>query len=202
MKYRKGETYSPYYDLSYNLSPKKKDNVGAAGFALAGALVADDATVIGALDDVAIPLVILGTFVYIWTNTATDSDAGDNEKPLVIFINGAVSPFAAIHGVEAIKAGYVNIGTIDRPGASTRRRSHLKGIPTLAGFDRDEFLPAVIKPAGVDRVSVKYVPSSDNRSAGTQVQSQINGHRDGRQVIVIPVLPSRQFMSNLRNSLN
>jgi hypothetical protein len=76
------------------------------------------------------------------------------------------------HAADAGKRGYGKVKsdspypvwTINRGGAAGRRKQLLAGIPTRPGMDRDEAPPAMAR----DKVdaSVRYVPSSENRSAG------------------------------------
>ena len=93
-------------------------------------------------------------------------------------------PESAKHAEEAIKSGVSGVGKIDRAGASARRAENLKGTQTVAKMDRDEFPPAVINTGS--NVSVKHIPSSDNRGAGAFIGSQIRKLPDGTLVSVKP----------------
>jgi Deoxyribonuclease NucA/NucB len=65
----------------------------------------------------------------------------------------------------------------NRPGADKRRDRLLEDIPTKAGFDRDEYPPAVGRGKGLVRGSdpkgwkadVMYVESSENQSHGASL---------------------------------
>jgi hypothetical protein len=47
------------------------------------------------------------------------------------------------HAQAAITKDWPRIHVVNRPGSHARRNRLLEGIPTLAGFDRDEYPPAV-----------------------------------------------------------
>lgn len=75
--------------------------------------------------------------------------------------------------------------TLERDNADARRRADLRGIPTQAGFDRDEYPPAVAEESGLHtdgkRSSVTYVLSSENRSGGAALaQALSHGGEDGK----------------------
>jgi hypothetical protein len=71
---------------------------------------------------------------------------------------------------------------VNRPGADARRDRLLESFPAKDGFDRDEYPPAVGrgKGKGLERgrnprgwkASVRYVPSSENRSHGAALWQQ------------------------------
>ena len=92
-------------------------------------------------------------------------------------------PESAEHLEEAIKNGVNNKGTIDRKGASERRREKLKGTKTEKGKDRDEVLPAVIDN---DNFSIKHIGPSDNRGAGASIRHQIRNLPNGTKAKIIP----------------
>jgi hypothetical protein len=76
--------------------------------------------------------------------------------------------------------GYPKRLVIWRKRADQRRDQLLNGIPTKSGFDRDEAPAAVLrKKVAAD---VRYVPSSENRSAGASLGSQISGYCNGVRV--------------------
>lgn len=68
---------------------------------------------------------------------------------------------------------------IERDGADARRRAALRGIPTKAGFDRDEYPPAIAREGGAG-ASVRYIPASVNRSAGAVMGDQLEAYCDGQ----------------------
>jgi hypothetical protein len=72
---------------------------------------------------------------------------------------------------------------LNRRGADKRRERLLRDIPTRAGFDRDEYPPAVGRGRGPGlergrnprgwKADVGYVPSSENRSHGASLGAQL-----------------------------
>ena len=55
---------------------------------------------------------------------------------------------------------------LDRAGADANREASLRDVPTRPGFDRDEYPPAASREGGAG-ADVRYVVSSENRSAGS-----------------------------------
>lgn len=84
------------------------------------------------------------------------------------------------HIKESWREGYAKVRRINRIGTSTRRDKLLQGIPTRPGFDRDE-APAAVLRSQV-RASVRYVPSGENRSAGSTLGHQLGRYCDGVRV--------------------
>ena len=78
------------------------------------------------------------------------------------------------------RVGYAKRLVIWRKGADQRRDQLLQGIPTKPGSDRDE-APATVLRKTV-QADVRYVPSSENRSAGASLGSQISGYCNGVHV--------------------
>jgi hypothetical protein len=111
----------------------------------------------------------------------------DGDKvPHVVIIDSGRYPESAAHidaaqdgtryrGHEIISTNttYPSPLTIDRSGAKSNRSASLQGVPTEAGYDRDEYPPAVFKEGGAE-ASVKYINPSDNRGAGASMGYQIN----------------------------
>lgn len=91
-----------------------------------------------------------------------------------------------IHHVhQAVNAGQPRVLHIERDGAAARRSAALRGIPTLEGFDRDEYPPAVAEEGG-EGASVVYVDSSENRSGGAVMSRQLRPFCDGQAFIMEP----------------
>ncbi len=98
-------------------------------------------------------------------------------------------PTIMAHNKRAIAKGWPRIMRINRAGASERRAKLLADIPTKRGFDRDEY-PAAVgrgKGKGLERgrnprgwkADVEYVPSSENRSAGSTMGVKLRRYCDG-----------------------
>ena len=78
------------------------------------------------------------------------------------------------------RVGYPKRLVIWRKGAARRRDRLLAGIPTKPGYDRDEAPAAVLRKKV--RADVRYVPSGENRSAGSSLGRQISGFCNGVHV--------------------
>ncbi len=99
---------------------------------------------------------------------------------LVVQIARSRYPFTADHVIDAVASGEPGILHIDRAGADANREASLRGIPTRAGYDRDEYPPAVSREGG-SGADVRYVPSSDNRGAGTVMGERLSPYCDGQR---------------------
>jgi RHS repeat-associated protein len=106
------------------------------------------------------------------------SEVKNEVKELVI--DGNKHPESAKHAQDALDNGFSGEGTVDRSGASSRRRENIKNVKTETGKDRDEFPPAVLKPAG--RTSVRTITSGDNRGAGASIGQQLKNVPDNTRV--------------------
>lgn len=104
---------------------------------------------------------------------ATTDDTCQTCCQRTVVISRAASPQAAQHITDAQAAGQPSTLTLDRPGAALRRRAALAGTATVPGMDRDEYPPATFAEGGAG-ASVRLIPTSDNRSAGAQLQMQMN----------------------------
>lgn len=94
------------------------------------------------------------------------------------------------HTLDAIERGWPRILVVNRRGADARRDRLLDGIPTRAGFDRDEYPPAVgrgrgprslrrgVNPVGW-MADVAYVPSRENQSHGSSLGGKLRRYCDG-----------------------
>ncbi|MDP1849565.1 MAG: hypothetical protein Q8K79_17400, partial [Solirubrobacteraceae bacterium] len=85
--------------------------------------------------------------------------------------------------------GWPRIMVVNRKGTDARRDRLLDGIPTKAGFDRDEYPAAVGRGRANDSsrglvrginpirwmADVEYVPSGENRSHGASLGSKLAG---------------------------
>ena len=77
-----------------------------------------------------------------------------------------------------------DIFTIDRTSASLNRAASLKGIPTLKGYDRDEFPMAMFKEGGKG-ASIRYIDPGDNRGAGSSIANALKPFPNGTKVKII-----------------
>ena len=107
--------------------------------------------------------------------------------------SSATYPNIKRHALAAIAKGWPRILVLNRPHAHERRDRLLEDIPTRAGFDRDEYPPAVgrgrpngnqkglirgINPIGW-MADVMYVPSSENRSHGSSMGAKLRRYCNG-----------------------
>jgi hypothetical protein len=81
------------------------------------------------------------------------------------------------HAARAAAEGYGRVWTLNRPGAAERRDRLLANIPTRPGYDRDEAPMAAARRSW--HADVEYVPSSENRSAGSVVGIKLRRFCDG-----------------------
>jgi hypothetical protein len=73
---------------------------------------------------------------------------------------------------------------IDRAGAEANREESLRGVPTRPGFDRDEYPPTVAREGG-GGADIRYVRSSENRSAGAYMGGRLRGWCDGQRFVIL-----------------
>jgi hypothetical protein len=76
------------------------------------------------------------------------------------------------HALDARRAGHKRVLHIRRYEATANRRASLRGIPTKARYDRDEYPPAMSDEGGKG-ADVRYVLSAENRSAGSVMRNQL-----------------------------
>jgi len=88
-------------------------------------------------------------------------------------------PYTTAHITDAIASGEAALLHIDRAGADQNRRESLRGIPTKPLYDRDEYPPAVSREGGY-HADVRYVPSADNRGAGSVMGAELSGWCGGQ----------------------
>jgi hypothetical protein len=93
------------------------------------------------------------------------------------------------HFRSAVRGGWPRRLVLNRRGADARRDRLLEHYPTREGKDRDEYPPAVGRGRGKGltrgrnprgwKASVRYVPSSENRSHGASLGNQLEGYCNG-----------------------
>lgn len=109
------------------------------------------------------------------------SNASPTGTPKEIIIDSLKYPESAQHLQDA---GSINRPlTVNRAGAAANRREALRGIPKVPGMDLDEAPPAVLRQPG-DPVSVRPIPSSDNKGSGATLGIQLRGVPENGQVII------------------
>jgi RHS repeat-associated protein len=101
-----------------------------------------------------------------------------------VTVDSARYPQTAAHIARAQAAGQPRTLTVDRAGAAVNRREALRGMPTKAGKDRDEYPPAMFKEGGRG-ASREYIPPGDNRGAGGSIGRQCRHLRDGDRVTIV-----------------
>jgi hypothetical protein len=104
-------------------------------------------------------------------------------QSVVVNISRRQYPGAARHIEDAIRKGHPRVLTIDRSGAARRRGAATSGTPTKAGYDRDEYPPALFKEGGAG-ASVRHVKIFDNRGSGSSFRWQLDGVPDGAKVFI------------------
>jgi hypothetical protein len=89
----------------------------------------------------------------------------------------------------ALRKGWPRRLVVNRRGANARRDRLLEDYPTKAGFDRDEYPPAMGRGKGRGlkrgrnprgwKAHVRYVPSSENRSHGAVLGNKLEDFCNG-----------------------
>lgn len=122
--------------------------------------------------------------------TKNDPESGQcrlrENKVVVVRLSEKDYPGTVAHLRQAWKAGEPRTLHLDRAGADENRDQSLQGIPTRPGYDRDEW-PMAASSEGGEGAHIAYVPSSDNRGAGSVVGNALSGWCDGQAFTVRPV---------------
>jgi hypothetical protein len=87
------------------------------------------------------------------------------------------------HTFDARRKGHPRVLHIFREEGPANRRESLRGIPTKKGYDRDEYPPAMADEGG-EGASVRYVLSSENRSAGSVMMFQLRPYCDKQRFVI------------------
>jgi hypothetical protein len=99
---------------------------------------------------------------------------------VLVHLSAARYPTVRAHAQVAISRGWPVTLVLDRgPDASERRTQLFRHarFPTLAGYDRDEYPPAVGRSGWL--ADLAYVPSSENRSHGATLASLLAHYCEG-----------------------
>lgn len=110
---------------------------------------------------------------------------GPGDSGVFVNLNNETSSETIAHTQAAVIAGQPRLLHWDPADADAHRRASLRGIPTRHGFDRDEYPPASSREGGAG-ADVRYVSSSDNRSAGSRLGQVMSGYCAGQAFILEP----------------
>jgi hypothetical protein len=86
------------------------------------------------------------------------------------------------HVFDARRNGHPRVLHIRRYEARANRSESLRGIPTKKGYDRDEYPPAMSDEGG-EGAGVRYILSSENRSAGGMMSGQLRPYCNEQRFI-------------------
>jgi hypothetical protein len=113
------------------------------------------------------------------TTTAAAASRACVRTDAVVAVGLSSTRYATVlaHARRAIARGWPRTLVVHRAGADTRRDRLLAGIPTRPGLDRDEYPPAMARAGW--RADVAYVPSGENRGAGSVMGIKLRRYCDG-----------------------
>lgn len=112
-----------------------------------------------------------------------DGSCATSRAVVTVAISKTRYPAVLAHIRQAIRAGWPRVLTVHRAGAERRRARALAGIPTKPGMDRDEWPMAFARRSW--RTHVAYVPSDQNRGAGSSISLKLRRCCDGTRFRVI-----------------
>jgi len=122
------------------------------------------------------------------SSSAGKSEAGSasesGSETVEVKLSKKKYPESAQHIEDAKKNGQPDTLTIDRRGASSRRKASLKDVDTVPGLDRDEYPPAMSLEGGTG-ASVKLINPSDNRGSGSSIAYQLRKYPNGTKYRII-----------------
>ena len=111
-----------------------------------------------------------------------------------VSISATKYPAIVKHIHDAIAAGWPRVLVLNRPAAEARRRKLLQRFPPRAGYDRDEYPPAILRGRGAGQrgqnprgwqASVAYVPQDQNRGAGAVQGAKLRRYCNGQRIALI-----------------
>ncbi len=110
-------------------------------------------------------------------------------KPRDVLVPRSRYPESAANIDHAQRMGQPTVLTLDRAGATERRRESLQYIKRqpdrpIAGLDRDEYPPALTREGGFN-ANVRYVGAGDNRGSGKAIERQVRDLPDGSRVRIL-----------------
>jgi Deoxyribonuclease NucA/NucB len=119
------------------------------------------------------------------TGTATDTcTTGKCPCHRVVLISKTAHPESAQHIQDAQAAGHPGTLTIERAGASARRRASTGGFPRIPGMQPDEYPPAMFLEGGAG-ASVRNISAADNMGAGASMGNQLRSAPDGCKATIV-----------------
>ena len=137
------------------------------------------------------------------TMRAAPSETPEAE-PTNVYIDPTRHPESAQHAQDAINEGHPDTLTVDRAGASDRRRAATSGASSKPNTDKDEYPFAVTKEGGKGS-SVRNISSKDNRGSGGSLGQQIkkvpNGAKIKVHVTPKPTKPPTKPLANTGGQL-
>jgi hypothetical protein len=123
------------------------------------------------------------------SRNATTPSCVHTRKVVAVGLSKTKYPHVLAHARSAIGEGWPAVLVINRSGADERRDRLLQDIPTRPGLDRDEYPPAMGRGKGAGlqhgrrpmgwRADVAYVPSSENRGAGSVMGIKLRRYCNG-----------------------
>lgn len=110
-------------------------------------------------------------------------------KPRDVLVSRSRYPESSANIEHAQRMGQPTVLTLDRVGATERRRAslqHIKRQPdrSLVGKDRDEYPPALTREGGFNS-NVRYIAAGDNRGSGKAIERQVRDLPDGARIRVL-----------------
>jgi hypothetical protein len=102
---------------------------------------------------------------------------------VVVDLNNVRHRHILDHAFDARRKGHSRVLHIRRYESDANRRASLRGIPTKPGYDRDEYPPAMSDEGGKG-AHVRYVLSSENRSAGSVMGHQLAPYCNEQRFII------------------
>jgi len=96
-----------------------------------------------------------------------------------VALSSSKYPEATDHIADATAAGQPSLLHIDRADEDAHRAASLADYPPRAGYDRDEWAPAMSAEGGAG-ADVRYIDPSDNRGAGATMGNALEGWCEGQ----------------------
>jgi hypothetical protein len=123
------------------------------------------------------------------SSTTSPTRCVRTRKVVAVGLSKTKYPNVLAHAHRAIAEGWPAVLVINRVGADERRNRLLAGIPTRDSMDRDEYPPAMGRGKGEGlqrgrhptgwKADVEYVPSSENRGAGSVLGIKLRRYCNG-----------------------